>query len=254
MSRFHFSILVFIIFVLLLWVTKSNNPFFGEILIGFTILFLLLIAYGCYEIQFNFFVKSINNISTTKKVAAITFDDGPEPGATEKILAILKNKNVKATFFCIGNKIENNNALFQSIHEEGHLIGNHSFSHQISFTFAGKNNVKKEIDSTNQLIEAITNRRCIYFRPPFGVANPNIATAIAQSGMQSVGWNIRTLDTNEPALEKIIEKINRELNPGSILLFHDTSKVTQAGLSVIIDIIHAKGYTLLRIDELLNVK
>src|SRR5882724_3923831 len=129
---------------------KNTNIFSGLLLIcfiGYHILyglplymyFILLIAYslvlfyGSYFIQARFYIKSICAAETNKKEIAISFDDGPANEYTPAILDILRENNIQAVFFCIGKRIEGNEKIFKSVHEQGHIIGNHSFSHATWF-------------------------------------------------------------------------------------------------------------------------
>ena len=127
-----------IFFILLLTVLvgvhiKSGLPLYVYLLLFIT--YSLIVFWGCYNVGSNFFIKIICKAQTNKKEIAISFDDGPAVNFTPAILQVLKNENVKATFFCIGNRIAGNEDILKQIKEAGHIIGNHSYSHHFWFDF-----------------------------------------------------------------------------------------------------------------------
>ncbi|MCD4793433.1 MAG: polysaccharide deacetylase family protein [Bacteroidales bacterium] len=167
---------------------------------------------------------NIKCISEDKSKIHLTFDDGPDPNTTPKILKVLKKYNKKATFFCIGEKIEKHPEILKQIAEQGHEIGNHSYSHSYYFDFFRTSKVIKELDKTNKLIKKISGKDCIIFRPPFGVTNPNIAKAVKKLNLETIGWSIRSLDTVKD--KKTVLKRLEKAKPGNIVLFHDTKTNT----------------------------
>ncbi len=162
--------------------------------------------------------------SENKARIQLSFDDGPHPTITPQILRILKKYNQKALFFCIGKNIEKYPETAKQIVQEGHKIGNHSYSHAYTFDFFSVKKVQKELQKTNEIIEKITGTECTVFRPPYGVTNPNIAKAVKNLNMQAVGWSIRSLDTlgDKESIKNRIKKAK----PGDIILFHDTKENT----------------------------
>ena len=219
---------------------KQTNSFFiivivfmisGKILFSFSLLWLfipvfvysVLLFFGSKNICLQFYVKTKCSDFKESKTY-LTFDDGPHPEITPQILDILKKYNQKATFFCIGKNIEQYPEISKQIHDEGHTIGNHSFSHSFYFDFFRTKKVIAELEKTNTLIKNITGKECKIFRPPYGVTNPNIAKAVKKLNLQLIGWKIRSLDTvkNKKTVLKRLEKAK----PGDIILFHDTKKHT----------------------------
>ena len=108
----------------------------GYLVIGIIILYFMILSYGCYYIGSNFFINVICSLKTTEKVVAISFDDGPDPANTPRLLKTLKENGTGAAFFCIGNKINASQELLKQIDDEGHIIGNHSFSHSFLVRYA----------------------------------------------------------------------------------------------------------------------
>lgn len=190
------------------------------------LLYILVIAYGSYNIRLNFFTKAFHSGPSTVPKIALTFDDGPSPEYTPQVLDLLKSYRAKATFFCIGRHIEHNPELLSRIHNEGHIIGNHSFSHHPLFDLYSKKKVISELQKTNDLIFNITGKLVKIFRPPFGVTNPPIAGAVKKLELKVVGWTIRSYDTMNRPADRIIGKVTRHLENGSVVLLHDNRRDT----------------------------
>jgi peptidoglycan/xylan/chitin deacetylase (PgdA/CDA1 family) len=194
------------------------------------------------------------SLKTSKKVIAITFDDGPDAVATPQILSILKQHNVPAIFFCIGNRIAGNEIILKQIHEQGHIIGNHSFSHHFWFDMFSSAKMLDDMLLANQVVRQGINLSPQLFRPPYGVINPNLKKAIVKSRMVPIGWSMRSMDTVINDEQKLLNKITRRLNPGSIFLFHDTGKATISVLPRFIEQAKAQGYEIVRLDKMLNLQ
>ncbi len=189
------------------------------------LMFSAVVVWGSFDIGLGYFVHSITHKRTKIKEVALTFDDGPTE-FTPKFLDILKENKVKATFFCIGKQIEKYPETFQRIIAEGHIIGNHTYSHSNQTGFLSTSKMVEEIEKCDEVMLKIGNLETNLYRPPFGVTNPNIAKAIKKTGKKSIGWNIRSLDTVTEDENRIYRKVTRELKPGSIILLHDTSEKT----------------------------
>lgn len=165
--------------------------------------------------------------STTEKVVYLTFDDGPTPEITEWVLATLKKENVKATFFCIGNNIQKNKEIFKKIHLDSHTIGNHTYNH-----FNGwKTSTNKYIQNVN-LYEKTINEFSIetkkIFRPPYGKITPFQAKKIMKKGYEIVMWSVLSYDfltTITP--EKCLQNVLKNVENGSIIVFHDSVKASK---------------------------
>ena len=197
-------------------------------------------------------MNSINK--STKNGIAITFDDGPDPKITPKILNILAQENIKATFFVIGNKVEANKELLLKIYNEGHTIGNHSYSHETKLTWLSTNKLKTDIENCSISIEKVIQQKPLLFRPPFGVTNPNYKRALNQLKMKSIGWSLRSLDTVKKSKEALYKKLTRQISNGTIVLFHDTEQVT---LDILPDIIHfckENGMNIVSLPKLIDTQ
>lgn len=217
--------------------------------------FLLLAVfffYASYNISSGVYVKTFCRKKTTEKEIALTFDDGPDSEYTPQILNILKSRNVEAAFFCIGNKVEKNPELTKKIKEEGHLIGNHSYSHINTFPLFSANKMIEDIRAAEKAIESVTGEPVAYFRPPFGVTNPLIRKALKAFNYTVIGWNIRSLDTSSTDVDTIFNRIIRQVKPGSVILLHDTMPHTGQVLIKTLDYLADNGYVVKRVDKMFN--
>lgn len=212
---------------------------------------LVFLFYASYSIRSNIYIRVFYRKQTTEKIVALTFDDGPDATETPRVLEVLRERHVPACFFCIGSKIKGNEALLRQMVSEGHLIGNHSYSHSNLFPFFGLHRMKKEMEACGKELEKATGQPVNLFRPPFGVTNPTIARAIRQSGFTPIGWNIRTLDTRHPSPEKVLKRIRRKLCPGSVILLHDRMPQSAERLQLILDFLQNEGYTIVRLDNMM---
>lgn len=112
--------------------------------------------------------------------------------------------------------------------------------------------MKKDLQACQSELERVTSQPVTLFRPPFGVTNPTIAKAVRQSGLRSVGWNIRTLDTQQPAPEKILHRIRKCLTPGSVILLHDRMPDSDQLVRQILELLKEQNYTVVRLDKLMD--
>ena len=217
------------------------------------LIYSFILFYGSYFIQSNFYIKTICSANTSKKEIAISFDDGPATNYTQEILQVLKNENIKATFFCIGNRIEGNENILQQINSEGHVIGNHSYSHHFWFDLFSSKKMLSDMALMNEITKETIGLTPKFFRPPYGVTNPNLKNAISKGNYISIGWNIRSMDTVINNEEKLLKKIIGKIKPGAIILFHDTSKTTFSILPAFIKYVKTNGYEITRLDKMLNL-
>lgn len=223
MLNFKNTNITFSILFLILIILRINYAFSIYYFIIPILIYHVIIFFGVKNICSHFFLKAKCKLEDKSKIH-LTFDDGPDENTTPQILEILKKHNQKATFFCIGEKIEQHPQIIKQIIEEGHKIGNHSYSHSNFFDIYKTSKIINEIKKTNQLIKDITGDECTIFRPPFGLTNPNIAKAVKKLNMEVIAWNIRSFDTIK-SKEKVFQRISKAKN-GDIILFHDTKQHT----------------------------
>jgi len=210
-------------------------------------------AVGSSIISSNYHVKAYcSNPSETEKKIILTFDDGPSKFTLE-VLALLKKYNAKATFFCIGKNIEKHPEIIKQIIEEGHLLGNHSYSHSKFFDFYDEDKIADELRKTDQLLEKFTSKKINFFRPPYGVTTPSIRRALQRTGHKVIGWNIRSLDGGTKNQELIFNRIIKRVSPGGIVLLHDTGKHSVLVLEQFLQFLQQNNYEVISIEELLNL-
>ncbi|MGM9739444.1 MAG: polysaccharide deacetylase family protein [Candidatus Cryptobacteroides sp.] len=177
----------------------------------------------------------------------LTFDDGPEPGRTEGILDILAERNAKAVFFLIGNKVEGNEDLVRKILAGGHGIGLHSYCHSWKFPLISAGAMEGDLTRCRTMLENIKGSPVTLFRPPFGVVNPTVAKVVGRLGLRTIGWSIRTFDTSllrkEGGMERILEKICRKLEDGAVILLHDRLGGSAELLRAVLDLMESRGYS-----------
>ena len=220
---------------------------------------LLISAYLFLSVLFSFFIRSGFHMkvafrgSPEEDKISLTFDDGPDPQLTPLVLDTLKAEQVKATFFLIGRKLEGNEPLVRRIVEEGHLIGCHSYSHSDWFDFYPPRRMKEEFIRTAASIHRITGRKIRLFRPPYGVINPMVKKALRKMNYEVIGYSNRLWDTVAKKEEKITGRYRRQLQPGDIVLLHDTSGVTVRILADLIRHTKSAGYSVVPLNELLNL-
>ncbi len=216
------------------------------------IIYLGLLIWGSIRVSSQFYMRSIFGGKTAARQIAISFDDGPLPEYTVSILNSLADAKVPACFFCIGKRVEQYPELARRIVGQGHIIGNHSYSHHALFDLYSAGRMKAELEQTNKLIHLATGKKPLYFRPPYGVTNPNLAKAVKKTGMTTIGWNIRSLDTVAKDRTKLLDKLWKEIKPGAIVLFHDTMEVTAAILPEFLQGVKERGFEIIPIDQLIN--
>ncbi len=220
----------------------------------FLIIYSLLLFYGSYYVGSQFFMKVLCAANTQQKQIALSFDDGPANAYSGEILRILRDKKIEATFFCIGKQVITAPEIVQQITSEGHIIGNHSFSHHFWFDMFGTKKMLADIQQMSIETKKISGYYPLLFRPPYGVTTPNMRKAMDRGNFTAIGWSIRSLDTVIKSEEKLLKKITSSLQPGAVILLHDTSASCLAVLPKLIDEARQQGYEFIRLDKLLNVK
>lgn len=240
MLKFWPTTIVFVLGLITFFIFQSNLQLSFWYLIIWIKLFAIIQFCGAYFIGLNFHLTSINSLNTTEREVLLTFDDGPNAN-TVKVLEVLKKYDVKAVFFMIGKNIQGNEAFLKQIVAEEHQIGNHSFSHHNFIDLWSTKKVTEDFATCQKLIEQYQPNTKL-FRPPYGVTNPNIAKALKQLNLQSIGWNVRSYDTSIKDVEKIKQRVLSQLKPGAIILLHDRLDFMPELLETLIPAIKEKGY------------
>lgn len=205
------------------------------------LLFVGLLSWGVFDIRLGYFVPTLCRLKNKQKRQVIlTFDDGPTE-LTPLFLDLLNRYEVKAIFFCIGRQIAQYPQIVQRIKDEGHLIGNHTYSHIPQNCFASTAVMTQEIQQTDALLAQL-GIVTPYFRPPYGVTNPHIASAARRTGKRVIGWDIRSLDTVIKDETRLWSRVVSKLNQGNIILMHDTSERTLHVLEQLLKYLKANDY------------
>ncbi|MBI2654406.1 polysaccharide deacetylase family protein [Candidatus Woesearchaeota archaeon] len=192
------------------------------ILLLFILMIILDSIYFYLNCYYGFFSQAgiVRSGSRNKRNVAITFDDGPSK-YTDKILDILKNRKVKATFFLVGEQVGQYPHIARRIVEEGHDIGNHSFAHS-RLSLRTKKTVMEQIEKAERIIKKITGKKALYFRPPNGNYDQNLREILVRKGYKMVLWTISSYDWMNPGVGIIISKATKRAKNGDIILFHDS--------------------------------
>ena len=193
---------------------------------------------------------------TSKNIIYLTFDAGFENGNTEKILDSLKKHNVKATFFLVGNYIETSPELVERMVEEGHTIGNHTYSHPDMSKISDEESFKKELQSLESLYKETTGQELLkIYRPPQGkycVSNLEMADKL---GYKTIFWSLAYVDWDEnkqPTKEEAFNKLLKRIHPGAIVLLHSTSKTNGDILDELLTKWEDMGYSFGEIKDLIS--
>lgn len=217
-------------------------------------LVLFIILFFCASLASAEIIRN----GTHPKHVALTFDDGPSPGHTEKVLDILRQENVKATFFVIGKKVMEHPMLLNWIDEEGHEIGNHTYSHT-RVTWINDQKMLDEIRRTSLLIWDLTGKKVEYFRPPHGRLTNAKRKKIEAKGYKVIYWSVNADDFYHTTWgmrtpESIADRVISRVNGNDIVLMHDNSYQITEALPVIIKALKKRGYYFVTISELLEKK
>lgn len=192
---------------------------------------------------------------------ALTFDDGPTRGATDRILDALGELGVAAAFFMIGVNIERCPDLLRRIHDEGHLVGNHTYHHSHYGMMRGPIYWAREVRRTDDLIESIIGMRPATFRPPMGVKTPIIHRAARRAGQPVVTWNRRALDGVTTTTDRILQRLVPTTRAGDVVLLHDGIEPNRArdttpsvaAVRPLVRRLRERGLEPARLDRLLGI-
>lgn len=195
----------------------SSAGFLALFLLGATFAFFPLEKYGKY-----FFPHIIWWVENSENMVALTFDDGPSPQFTPKLLEILDEFEVKATFFVIGTHAEKNPGLIKLIHRKGHEIESHSYSHHLLW-FKSEDFITAEIDKNERILQQIVGIKPKFFRPPMGLWSSKLLKKLESRGYKAVIGDVYPRDPWNPGAERIFKRVISLVESGSIIILHDGS-------------------------------
>ena len=194
-------------------------------------------------------VRSQSKSDEVKPVVALTFDDGPNASSTPILLDGLKERKVRATFFLIGENVEKgeNEKIVKRMYEEGHLIGNHTYTHcNLSKLETGE--AKKELEQTDTVIEKITGKQPAFARAPYGELPVDSEQDLSRI---YIGWTVDPLDWMTEDAGAVVKTVVEEINPGDIILLHDCYPSSVQAAIRIVDLLQGKGYEFVTVDHLI---
>lgn len=205
---------------------------------------------------FQLFGEIVPRVETSERIVALTFDDGPTPEATTQILSVLRERGVKATFFVIGGELEQHPELGQRIAQEGHELGNHSYSHE-RMILKTPSFIRDEIERADQLIRNTGYQGSIHFRPPYGKKFLLLPYYLSRTHRKSIMWDVEPDSDAEVArdADKVVDYVLAQTRPGSIILLHVMYKSggpSRNAVPKIIDGLRQKGYEFKTVSELLS--
>lgn len=240
----------------------------------------VFMVWASASIRSGVYVRAFCREKTDRKVVYLTFDDGPHPPETERVLDVLRERGARATFFLIGSKVSGNEAVLRRMLEEGHALGLHTYSHAGTFPLLSFDKMLADVNEGKCAVESVTGKKISLFRPPFGVTNPTIAKVIRTLGLQTVGWDVRSFDTmfckssehsckqsgysckqsghscksSEHSCKQsghdwyvpVVERIMKQVRPGSVILLHDRLYGASDLLALLLDNLAASGYDFTR--------
>lgn len=189
-------------------------------------------------------------VETDKKQVAISFDAAWGNEQTETLLDILKEKNVKSTFFLVGDWVDKYPDSVKAIAAAGHDVGNHSDTHP-HMTQLSDSDKAAEIKNCNEKIKAVTGKSPTLFRPPYGDYNNDVVKAVKNENMYCVQWDVDSLDWKDPTAQDMVNRIKGKISNGSIILMHNGAKNTPEALPLIIDAVREAGYEFVPISQLI---
>lgn len=222
------------------------------LLIIFTAVIFLLSS--AIYVQANHKLKPIYGVETDKKIVALTFDISWGTNTPMPVIDILKNNNIKSTFFLSGPWVKQYPDIPKRIQADGHEIGSHGYRH-INLSNLSKNEIKDEIQKAHDNIKEVTGVDANLIRTPNGDFNDIVIEAIHEVNYEAIQWETDSLDWMNPGVNNIVERVTKKVHPGDIILMHasDTCKQTTEALPIVINNLKNQGYEFVTVSELLNL-
>ncbi|MCD1257878.1 polysaccharide deacetylase family protein [Paenibacillus athensensis] len=202
-------------------------------------------------------IFKVSGPSREKKIA-LTFDDGPDERFTPQVLDVLRENGVKATFFVLGSQASERPALVRRMVREGHVVGNHSYSHA-NLPKLTVDKFQSQIENTEAVLQQLTGYAPRLIRPPYGAINEEQVKWVSERHYLIVNWNVDSLDWKSLKADQVLSNILRQTKPGSIILQHSGGASTQdlsgtvQALGPLINKLKSSGYTFVTVPELLQV-
>ncbi|MFZ5974641.1 MAG: polysaccharide deacetylase family protein [Bacillota bacterium] len=195
----------------------------------------------------------VYSVETDKKVVALTMDTANGQEAWPKIFEILDHYNVKATFFVTLDWAKKHADILKEAVKRGHEVGNHSATHPYMSKMS-RDQIEKELMDTTNYLESVTGQRTMLFRPPYGDYSSQMVKTCRECGFQVIQWDVDSIDWQDPSVDVIVQRINKNVRNGSILLFHTNASQITESLPAVIESLKEKGYGFVKTSELVLYK
>jgi peptidoglycan-N-acetylglucosamine deacetylase len=183
-------------------------------------------------------IAGLTAAAAARGEVCLTFDDGPDPNVTPRVLELLDRHQAKATFFCVGEKVAAHPEVAKEIARRGHGVENHSQRHSHAFAFHGLLQLKRDVEEAQTVIGRITGRAPRYFRAPMGLRSPLLDPVLARSGLRYVSWTRRGFDAVHRDPKSVLRRLSGNLAAGDILLLHDGARtLTGDGAPVVLAVL-----------------
>lgn len=191
--------------------------------------------------------ESEKNLAANGKRVALTFDDGPHPKNTMKILDLLKKYDAKATFFMLGSRVDFYPLIAKRVAEEGHELGNHTWNHK-DLTTLSSESIEQEVNDTSEVILQVTGQKPTVIRPPYGATNKQVEAVL---NLPSILWTVDTMDWKTHNPQAVLEEVRDNVQDGSIILMHDIHESTVAAVELVLKYLEENGYTCVTVSDIL---
>lgn len=192
----------------------------------------------------------LNSGSTEGNKIALTFDDGPTPGITDRVLDELAARKIPATFFMIGKRVNDNPNLTREVAAEGHEIGNHSYTHP-KLSALSNDRVYDELHRTQDVIASTVGYAPIWFRPPYGAFHRSQGKLVMDQNLGVLYWSVDPQDWTRPGASVIASRVIAGARPGAIVLMHELSRQTPDALPAILDNLQSRNFEFCKVSEIL---
>jgi peptidoglycan-N-acetylglucosamine deacetylase len=237
-------------------VAMGPPPFWLALVFMFS--YLALCGFGVLFPRSEMFADVIESGPTGRGQVALTFDDGPDPETTPKILEALRQRDYKATFFVIARKVEQHPALVAAILQAGHELGLHGYEHDRLTAWRAPSRIVTDIRKAQEVLLQLTGQRVFWYRPPIGHVSPRTAVAVRKADVELVAWSVRCVDglRNRNPL-RVTARVERKLHDGAIVMLHDASEhgdfvpATVRCIEAILDSVSRRGYVSVTLSQLL---
>jgi peptidoglycan/xylan/chitin deacetylase (PgdA/CDA1 family) len=224
-----------------------------------TFAYLSVLGVGIIFPRLEMFADVVERGEPGRSLVGLTFDDGPDPSTTPRVLAALKASGFRATFFVIGRKAEQHPDLVRAIVESGHELGLHGYTHDRLTAWRTPNRIAADILKSQELVMRLVGQRVFWYRPPIGHVSPRTAAAVRKADVELVAWSVRCLDGLPRARpERITSCVERKIHDGAIIMLHDASErgnfvpAAVTAIDSILAVLKRHGFASVTLSELLT--